>query len=188
LPQAASIYCPSPRLRKNSAYVFIAPAEVQEKKLKRRLRGYRRGDVERLLQEVVASYELVWRERDELRRRVEQLEKELAPLRDAQHHLSESLVTAERAGAEVREKAEEQAKELIRQAREKSSETQMMAQRDRDRIKDEIRRLELVERELQASLRAFLLAGLELVEASEAPPEAPVVEVPAPTHESPTPA
>jgi cell division initiation protein len=188
LPQAASVYCPSPRLRKNSAYVFIAPAEVQEKKLKRRLRGYSREDVERLLDEVVASYDQVWRERDELRTRVEQLEKELAPLRDAERHLSESLLTAERAGAEVRERAEEKAEALLQHAREQGKEAQRAANRQRDELNAEIRRLELVERELQASLRAFLLAGLELVEDREAKPKPPVVEVPAPSHESPTPA
>jgi cell division initiation protein len=161
--------------------VFIAPKEVQEKKLKRRLRGYRRADVEALLQEVAASYEQVWRERDELRTRVEHLEKELAPLREAQRHLSESLVTAERAAAEVRKKAKEQAEELLEQAREESMETQRAAERNRARLNDEIRRLELVERELHASLRAFLLAGLELVEDSESAPKSPVVEVPAPS-------
>jgi cell division initiation protein len=168
--------------------VFIAPADVHEKGLKRRLRGYSRDDVERLLRDVVASYEQVWRERDELRTRVEELEQELEPLRDAERHLSESLLTAERAGAEVREKANEQAEELLQQAREKGKELQRAAKRNRDQLEAEIRRLELVERELQASLRAFLLAGLELVEDRDAAPKPPVVEVPAPSHESPTPA
>jgi cell division initiation protein len=162
--------------------------DVQEKRLKRRMRGYSRDDVERLLQDVVESYEQVWRERDELRSRVEQLEKELAPLRDAERHMSESLLNAERAGAEVRERAKEQAEELLQQAREQSKETQRAAKRRRDQLNAEIRRLQLVERELQASLRAFLLAGLELVEDREAAPKSPVVEVPAPSAQSTAPA
>ena len=151
------------------------------------MRGYSRDDVEQFLQDVVASYEQVWRERDQLRSRVEQLENELVPLRDAERHLSEGLLTAERAGAEVREKAKEQAEELLQQAREQSREAQRAAKRRRDQLNAEIRRLQLVERELHASLRAFLLAGLELVEDREAAPKSPVVEVPAPSAQSPTP-
>jgi cell division initiation protein len=158
--------------------MFIAPSEVQDQKLKRRLRGYNKGAVERLLHDVVASYERVWRERDELRDRVEQLERELAPLREAERHLSDSLVTAERAGAEVRVQATRQAEQLLAEARAEGEARAREANAERGRLKNEIDRLEMVERELQASLRAFLLAGLELVDDREAAPSAAVVEVP----------
>jgi hypothetical protein len=52
-------------------------------------------------------------------------------------------------------------------------------------LENEIDRLELVERELQTSLRAFLLAGLELVEDREASRTAQVVEVPLSNPETP---
>jgi cell division initiation protein len=158
--------------------MFIAPAEVQDQKLKGRLRGYNKAAVEKLLQDVVASYERVWEERDLLRDRVKELEKELAPLRDAERHLSESLVTAERAAAEVRAQATRDAEELLAQARAESKAQQRDIKAQRNQLKNEIGRLEMVERELQASLRAFLLAGLELVEDREATRSAPVVEVP----------
>jgi len=160
--------------------MFIPPSEVQDQTLKGRLRGYNKGAVEKLLHEVVTSYEQVWRERDELRDRVEQLEKELAPLREAERHLSDSLVTASRAGAEVRAQGAKDAEELLAQARAESKAREREAKAERGRLKNEIERLEMVERELHASLRAFLLAGLELVEDHEAAPSAPVVEVPLP--------
>jgi cell division initiation protein len=158
--------------------MFISPAEVQDQKLKGRLRGYNKRAVEKLLQDVVASYERVWEERDLLRTRVRELEKELAPLRGAQLHLSDSLVTAERAAAEVRAQATKDAEDLLAQARAESKAQQREMKARRTRLKNEIARLEMVERELQASLRAFLLAGLELVEDREATRTAPVVEVP----------
>jgi cell division initiation protein len=158
--------------------MFIPPAEVQDQKLKGRLRGYNKRAVETLLQDVVASYEQVWQERDRLRGRVEELEKELAPLRDAQRHLSDSLVTAERAAAEVRAQAAKDAEELLARARAEGKAQQKELEARRIRLKSEIDRLEMVERELQASLRAFLLAGLELVEDREGTGTAPVVEVP----------
>jgi cell division initiation protein len=168
--------------------MFIPPAEVQDQKLKGRLRGYNKRAVEKLLQDVVASYEQVWQERDRLRARVEALEQELAPLRDAEHHLSDSLVTAERAAAEVRAQAAKDAEELLAHAHAESKAHQREMKARRTRLKNEIDRLELVERALQASLRAFLLAGLELVEDREATGTAPVVEVPLSTRKTSDPA
>jgi cell division initiation protein len=175
-------------LRKNTLeQMFIAPAEVQDQKLQGRLRRYNKGAVEKLLQDVVASYEQVWQERDQLRGRVEELEKELAPLRDAEHHLSDSLVTAERAAAEVRAEATKDAEELLAHARAESKAQQKEMKARRTRLKNEVDRLEMVERELQASLRAFLLAGLELVEDRDGPRTAPVVEVPLSNRKAQTP-
>jgi len=168
--------------------MFIAPAEVQDQKLKGRLRGYNKAAVEKLLQDVVASYEHVWRERDQLRDRVESLENELAPLRDAERHLSGSLVAAERAAAEVRAQARKEAAKLLAQGRAEKKEQLKELDEQRTWLENEIDRLELVERELQASIRAFLLAGLELVEDSESGRSAPVVEVTLSKPETPDPA
>jgi cell division septum initiation protein DivIVA len=180
-------------LSKNAQAMFIAPAEVKHQELKRRLHGYNRASVEKLLRDVVASYEQVWRERDQLKDRVDQLEKELAPLREAERLLSDSLVTAERAASEVRARAAADAEALLEQARGKrkaqekaASEIRAKAERDAEvlleqasvkrreqqiavtaeqtRLKNEIDRLKTVEQELYANLRAFLRSGLELVE------------------------
>lgn len=168
--------------------MFIAPSEVQEKKLKRRMRGYSRGEVEKLLQEVVASYEQVWRERDDLSRRVEQLETELLPLRGAERHLSHSLIAAERAAAEIRAKAEWEAEKLLEEARAKGKDQEAGAKAHNARLRNEIERLELVERELHASLRALLLAGLELVEDRETSHPTPIADLPTSTRKIPDPA
>jgi cell division initiation protein len=164
--------------------VFLTPTDIQQFALKRRMRGYSQEAVEQLLVEAVASYQEVWRERDELRSEVAALAKELAPLRESEQDLRNALVTAEHSAAEVRAGAEEQAKELLEEARQKAREQHAGAKKERSRLKAEIRRLELVERELHASLRAFLLAGLELVEDREVPAEAPVLEVPVSAHET----
>ena len=184
----------------------IAPAEVQDKKLKRgRLRGYDRASVERLLQEIVASYAQVWQERDQLRNRVGQLEKELAPLREAEGQLRDILVTAERAASEVRAQAKVDAEALLEQAKAKSkaqedSAAQIRAQAATDaealleqarakarasqstmkaqqtRLKNEVERLKTVEEELHEQLRAFLRTGLQLVEKDrKATRETPVI-------------
>lgn len=194
--------------------MFIAPYEVQEQKLKRRLRGYHRASVETLLQSVVSSYEHVWRERDQLRARVDQLEKELAPLREAEDQLRDVLVTAERAASEVRTQAArdaetllEQAREkskaqesavaelraqaaldaeaLLEQAREKGKAQQSAVKAQQTRLKDEIERLKAVEHEVQANLRSFVRSANELLDDRNATSASPVAPLPPSTHKTP---
>jgi cell division initiation protein len=196
--------------------MFIAPEEVQDQKLKRRLGGYSRASVETLLQEVVSSYEKVWRDRAVLRHRVDQLEKELAPLREAEHHLRDSLVTAERTASEVRaqaaldaealleqararNKAQENAvselrakaaldaEALLEQARAKSKSQQSAMKAQQTRLKNEIERLKAVEEELHANLRAFLRSGHQLVEDGNATATSRVAPLPPSTHKTPDP-
>ncbi len=178
---------------------------MQDKKLKRRVRGYDPAGVERLLQELVASYARVWQERDQLRDRVAQLERELAPLRDAEDQLRDVLVTAERAASEVRAQAIQEAEALVEQAKAKSkaqedAAAQIRAQAAADadalleqaraksqashgamkaqqtRLKEEVERLQAVEEELHTQLRTFLRSGLQLIEKDrKATRETPVI-------------
>ncbi len=196
--------------------MFIAPAEVQNQKLKSRLRGYSRRSVEKLLATVVASYEQVWRERDQLAKRVDQLEKELAPLREAEHELRDILVTAERAASEIRAQAEHEADELLEQAqatskaqqdaasevraqaaldaealleqaRAKSKASQSAMKAHQTRLKNEVERLQGVEQELHAKLRSFLRSGLQLVEDRNATQPTPIAPLPPSVHKTPEP-
>jgi len=144
--------------------VFLTPAEIQQLELKSRGRGYERQSVDHVLEHATRSYEQVWRERDELRERVTQLEDDLASFRANERHLRESLVTAQRTAETVRNEARHEAVRIVEEARANSVESAQEAARERDRIAAEVARLEGVQRELQGSLRALLLAGLELVE------------------------
>lgn len=144
--------------------MFLTPPEIQRTELKSRGRGYDRQSVDALLEHATSSYEQVWRERDGLIERVTQLEHDLASFRENERHLRESLVTAQRAAEQVRNEARHEAARILEEARAKSGDAAQEAARERERIEGEVLRLGGVERELHASLRALLLAGLELVE------------------------
>src|SRR2546427_6258933 len=143
--------------------MFIPPAQILDQPLKGRLRGYSRDAVDKLLEEVALSYEQVWRERGALRNTVDQLEQQLVTVKETEHHLAESLVTAERAAAEVRAKAALEAEALLEQARAKSQNQQSALKGQQTKLKNDIERLERVKRDLHENLRAMLREGLELV-------------------------
>ncbi len=62
----------------------ITPVELHHIRLKRSLFGYRRGPVDRLVDEIEQSFEQTWRERAEFADRIEQLQSELSRHQDAE--------------------------------------------------------------------------------------------------------
>src|SRR5262245_61993296 len=139
----------------------LTPVEIRHVKLKRAPLGYRRESVDRLLEEVTGSFEDVWRERADLGDRVEQLEAELARYRDLEGLLRATLVTAERAAADLREGAQKEADVIVSEARNAARTITRTAADERDRLVAEARRV-----------RAILAGALASVEDVDRPAEA----------------
>jgi cell division initiation protein len=138
----------------------LAPTEIRHIPIGRGFWGYRRGAVERLLDEIADSYEDVWRARAELADRVEHLEEELQRHRDLETLLRQTLVSAEAAAAEQREQARRAAELVVEEAHDEARRITFAASAERERLLGEIRRL----REL---LRTALATVEELEGADE---------------------
>jgi len=130
----------------------------------RRALGYSRGNVDRLLEEIVRSFEGVWRDRADLRDEVERLEAEVARYKEVDVLLRNSLVTAERAADELRAQAGKEAGVILDEARVRAREITAEAEADRERVLGEIRRLRSLEADVRAGYRAFLLTALDRLE------------------------
>jgi cell division initiation protein len=139
----------------------LTPVEIRHVKLKRSLLGYDRDGVDRLLEEVVASFEDVWRERADQNDRVEQLEGELTRYRELEGLLRATLVTAERAATELRDQAQKEADLIVGEARAQARAITRGAGDERERLLAESRRI-----------RAVLRSALAAVEEVEHPAEA----------------
>ena len=94
----------------------LAPTEIRHIPIPRGLRGYRRGAVEQLLDEIAKSYEDVWRDRAELSDRIEYLEEELQRHRELESLLRKTLVSAQAAADEQREQARRNAELVVAEA------------------------------------------------------------------------
>jgi cell division initiation protein len=132
------------------------PVEIRHVRLKRGLLGYRREHVDRLLEEVVESFEAVWRERADLGDRVESLGADLERYRELEGLLRATLVSAERAAYELKDQAKREAETIVAEAH---AETRMITRRARteqETLAAEARRLRLL---LRAALEAVDEAG-----------------------------
>ena len=130
----------------------LTPVEIRHVALKRGLRGYRRKDVDELLDEVTASFEDVWRERADLRDKVESLESDLVRYRELETLLRTTLVSAERAAHELKDPAKREAELVVQEAHAEARRVTRRASSERERLEREAHRV-----------RALLRSALELV-------------------------
>jgi cell division initiation protein len=115
--------------------VAITPVEIRHVRLKRApLGGYRRAAAERLLLEIADSFEEVWRERADLIDQVEQLEADLVRYRELETLLRQTLVSAERTSAELRDTAQKQAAVVVDEAHAAAREILRAARAERERL------------------------------------------------------
>jgi cell division initiation protein len=131
----------------------ITPVELSHVQLKRGLRGYRPGEVDRLLEEIERSFEEVWRERAEYADRIEQLQSELARHRDLETLLRTTLVSAEKSAHELKAQAKREADLVLEEAHADAREATRAAAAERERLLAEARKI-----------RALLEAALDAVE------------------------
>jgi cell division initiation protein len=142
-----------------------SPVELRHVRLGRSLFGYKRDATERLLDEVAASFEDVWRERGELTDQVDELAKQLEDIRAREHLLAATLVAAEKSAADSRDAAKRQAELILAEAHQEARSIMRGAQGQRERLFAEARRVE-----------TLLRGALGIVEESQKPldlPEAP---------------
>jgi cell division initiation protein len=128
------------------------PVEIRHVKLRGSLFGYGRAQVDRLLEEVTASFETVWRERADNADRVEHLESELKRYRDLEGLLRTTLVSAERAAHELKDRAKREADTIVMEAQAEARTVTSAARIDRETLAREARRIRLL---LHAALDAL---------------------------------
>ena len=130
----------------------LTPVEIRHVTLKRGLRGYKRESVDELLEDVAMSFEDVWRERADLRDKVENLESDLVRYRELETLLRTTLVSAERAAHELKDHAKREAELIVSEAHAEARTVTRRATAERERLERESHRI-----------RAILRSALELV-------------------------
>jgi len=130
----------------------FTPVEIRHVQLKRALFGYRRPQVDQLLEEVTDSFETVWRERADSSDRLELLENEIKRYRELEGLLRTTLVSAERAAHELKDQAKREASTIVSEAQAEARTITRKARSDHELLATEARRVRLL---LHAALDAL---------------------------------
>ncbi|HZS24475.1 MAG TPA: DivIVA domain-containing protein [Gaiellaceae bacterium] len=131
----------------------LTPVEIRHMTPSTGLIGYKRAQTDKLLADVAASFEDVWRERADLADKVDQLEADIVRYKEIESLLRETLVSAERAASELKEQARREAELILTEAHSEARRVQRDALAENERLLSESRRL-----------RAQLRSALEVID------------------------
>jgi cell division initiation protein len=132
----------------------LTPVEIRHIKLSRSLFGYTRSAVDDLLEDIVESFEQVWRERADLADKIERVEEDLVRYRELETLLRTTLVSAERASQDLKEQARRETQITLDEAHAEARRIRREASADVERMRSESRRIR--------SLLGAALATLEM--------------------------
>ena len=119
------------------------PVELRHVRLGKSLfGGYKKDEIDKLLEDVADSFEDVWRERGELADKLEDVERVLGEVKQREQLLTSALVSAERAAADARAQAKREAEVIVAEAHQEARSITRTAQGERERLFTEVRRME----------------------------------------------
>jgi len=120
----------------------LTPVEIRHLTPPRtNFRGYKAPATDKLLEEIAASFEDVWRERADLADKVEQLEADLVRFRELETLLRTTLVSAEQASAQLRDQARREADLILSEAHAEAREVQRRSLAENERLARDSHRL-----------------------------------------------
>jgi cell division initiation protein len=119
----------------------LTPVEIRHVKLARSPFGYDRGATDRLLEEIVESFEEVWRERADLEDKLERIESDIARYRDLETLLRKTLVSAERSAQELKDQARREADVILTESHAEARLIKQRALAEREHLRGEASRI-----------------------------------------------
>src|SRR6266571_5341574 len=134
----------------------LSPVEIRHVKLGRGVYGYRRAATDRLLDEIVESFEEVWRERADLEDKLERVESDVERYRDLETLLRKTLVSAERTAQELKDQARREADVILTEAHSEARLIKQQALGEREHLRGEASRI-----------RSLLRSALAIVDENE---------------------
>jgi cell division septum initiation protein DivIVA len=147
------------------------PVELRHVKVGRSLLGYRRADMDRLLEDIADSFEEVWCDRGELADKVEDLTKQLDDFKARESLLANTLISAEKAAAEAKELARKEAELAISEAHQEARSITRSALTERERLFAEARRVETLLRSALGMVEEVATSHEEVGDAPSGPQE-----------------
>ncbi|RRD94800.1 DivIVA domain-containing protein [Clostridiales bacterium COT073_COT-073] len=131
---------------------MLTPLDIESKKFDKKLLGFDTREVRKFLKEIIANYEVLYRENIELKDKINVLNEGIQYYKTIEETLQNTLILAEKAADETKKNARNQA-ELI------EKEAELKAEEILSNTKDELNHLRLQKRNL---MRSFETAKIQV--------------------------
>ncbi|HHW17708.1 MAG TPA: DivIVA domain-containing protein [Firmicutes bacterium] len=142
----------------------ITPLDIHNKEFSRSFRGYNEDEVDEFLDLVVAEFERLIRENEELQSTIAGLESRIEHYKGLEETLKNAIVLAQKAADEIKEAAAREAEAIKRQAEIRAAKIQAEASEALRKSQEgiEIQKQRLLK--FRAEMKAFLESTLELLD------------------------
>jgi cell division initiation protein len=148
----------------------VSPLDLRQLRFRTTFRGFDKAEVLALIAEVTDDYENALSELDRMRQEVSKMEALLNQHREHERDLRDTLITAQRVSDDIRNNADAQARNILREAEGRSD---LLLQKTQARLEDvqrEIDGMKMKRREVETTLEstiASLRNTLEFVREQE---------------------
>jgi cell division initiation protein len=134
----------------------VSPLDLRQQRFRTSLRGYDKIEVTAFLAAMADDYEQALRETDRLRQELSLAETALAEHRRHEKTLNSTLMTAQKLADDIKAHAEQEAKQIVREAEGRSELQLAKASARMDDIQREIDGLKLKRRDVETSIEATI--------------------------------
>jgi cell division initiation protein len=129
----------------------------------RSLKGYNVEEVDEFLDELIVSYEKIYKENAELKEQIESSKKDLEHYRSVEHTLQNTLVMAQTTAEDIKKMAQQQADQIIKDAQlESRKQTEDLSRQEfelRVKMEETKKKFDMY----KAKMEALLISQLELL-------------------------
>ena len=101
---------------------MLTPLDIENKKFSKKMNGYSVDEVDNFLDEVTVDYEKLYKDYNENKTKIDELEKELKHFRTIEDTLQNTLIMAQSTAEETKRVAHEKAEQIISDAQTEAKE------------------------------------------------------------------
>ena len=142
---------------------MITPLEIENKRFRKALNGYNSRDVDDFLEELTRDYEKLYKQVTESQDKIEELKRSLVHYQDIENTLQSTLMMAQKASDEVKDVAQKQADQIIKDAETRARESTLGLQTEIINKSQELEELKKQFDVYKARMESLLISQLELI-------------------------
>jgi cell division initiation protein len=144
--------------------MILTPQDIQSQQFHVRFRGFDVEEVDDFLEKISAAFQSVTEENQQLKGRLETLEKDLATYQNQQKSFQSAIIAAQNVADAMKEKSREEAEAIVAEAREEARLRRAEANREITELKSSLDRLTALKQQAAADLRHQLESYLQMLE------------------------
>ena len=143
---------------------MLAPSEIDNMRFSKTIKGYNVDEVDDFLDQLTADYERLYKENAEYKDKFEQMEKELGKYKQMEHTLQNTLVVAQTAAGDIKNTAQKQAEQIIRDAQTEARRSVDELNKQEYEVTKKIEEMKKSFEVTKAKMEALLIAQLEMLQ------------------------